>query len=133
MLPHTNTSLLVTYLEANCLLPGTQSGFRRGYSTETAIIRVLSDPLDAVDRDDTAVLVLLDLSVAFDTVDHEILLERLRVTFGVDNAALAWFKSYLTGRRQHVCCGSKCSAFIDVICGVPRVCARANTLYHLHR
>ena len=65
-------------------------------------------------------LVLLDLSAAFDTVDHGILLERLRVTFGVDNSALAWFRSYLAGRRQHVHCGGKCSAPIDVICGVPQ-------------
>jgi len=50
--------------------------------TETATIRVLSDLLDAVDRGDTAALVLLDLTAAIDTVDHEILLERLRVTFG---------------------------------------------------
>jgi len=49
------------------------------------------DLLDAADRDDTAILVLLDLSVEFDTVDHGILLERLQVTFGVDNSALAWF------------------------------------------
>ena len=49
--------------------------------TETATIRVLSDLLDAVDRGDTAALVLLDLTAAIDTVDHEILLERLRVTF----------------------------------------------------
>ena len=48
-----------------------------GYSTETAITWILSDLLDAVDRDDTAMLVLLDLSAAFDTVDHGILLERL--------------------------------------------------------
>ena len=68
---------LVTYLDANCLLPSTQSGFRRGYSTETAITRVLSDLLDVVDRDDIVMLVLLDLTAAFDTVDHCILLERL--------------------------------------------------------
>jgi len=110
----------VTYLDANCLLPSTQSGFRRGYSTETATIRVLSDLLDAVDRDDTAMLVLLDLSAAFDTVDHGILLERLQVTFGVDNSALGWFRSYLAGRRQHVRCGGKRSALSDVICGVPQ-------------
>jgi len=94
---------LVTYLDANRLLPSTQSDFRRGRSTETtAIIHVLSDLLDAVDRDDTAMLVLLDLSATFDTVDHGILLERLRVTFGVDDLALDWFRSYLASRRQHV-------------------------------
>ena len=111
---------LVAYLETNHLLPTTQSGYRRGHSTETATIRVLSDLLDAVDRGDTAALVLLDLTAAFDTVDHEILLKRLRVTFGVDNSALAWFQSYLAGRKQHVRCGGKCSILIDIICGVPQ-------------
>ena len=59
--------------------------------TETATIRVLSDLLDAVDRGDTAALVLLDLTAAINTVDHEILLERLRVTFGEQSL----FQSYL--------------------------------------
>jgi len=89
---------LVTYLDANCLLPSTQSGMRQGYSTETVTICVMLDFLDAVNRDDTAMFVLLDLSAAFDTVDYGILLERLQVTFGVDNSALAWFRSYLAGR-----------------------------------
>jgi len=52
------------------------------------------------------VLVLLDRTAAFDTVDHEILRKRLRVTCGVDSAALAWFRSYLVGRRRHVRCGA---------------------------
>jgi len=71
-------------------------------------------------------------SAAFDTVDHGILLERLRVTFGVDNSALSWFRSYLAGRQQHVRCSGKCSALTDVICGVPRVGPLAGTLYSLH-
>jgi len=89
MLEHLVARQFITYLDANHLLFSTQSGFRRGHSTETAIVDVLSDLLDAVDRDDTAMLVLLDLSAAFDTVDHGILLERLRVTFGVNNLALS--------------------------------------------
>ena len=64
---------LLAYLDNHHLLPTTPSGFRRGFSTETATIRVLSDLPDAVDRGDTAALILLDLSAAFDTVDHEIL------------------------------------------------------------
>ena len=95
------------YLDTHRLLPATQSGFRRGYFIETATIRVLSDLLDAVDRGDTASLVLLDLTAAFDTVDHEILLNRLGVTFGVDSIALSWFSSYLAGRKQHVRCGAR--------------------------
>ena len=61
------------------------------FLSETAIIRVLSDLPDVIDHNDTAMLVLLDLSTAFGTVDHGILLERLQVTFDVDNSALAWF------------------------------------------
>ena len=77
------------------------------------------DLLDAVDRGDTAALVLLDLTAAFDTVDHEILQEILRVSFGVVSLALSWFRSYLIGRRQHVCCRDNCSPTVDVVCGVP--------------
>ena len=65
---------LLAYLTSADLLPPLQSGFRPGHSTETAVLRVLSDILLAVDRGDFAALVLLDLSAAFDTVDHAILL-----------------------------------------------------------
>ena len=71
---------LMKYLTSADLLPPLQSGFRPGYSTEITVLRVLSDILQDVDRGDLAALVLLDLSAAFDTVDHEILLQRLRVT-----------------------------------------------------
>jgi len=62
------------YLSLADLLPPLQSGFRQGHSTETAVLRVLSDIPQAVDRGDLATLVLLDLSAAFDTVDHSIVL-----------------------------------------------------------
>ena len=64
------------------------------------VTRVLSDLLQAVDSGDVAALVLLDLSAAFDTVDHAILCRRLRLSFGLDGSALAWFQSYLR-RRVH--------------------------------
>ena len=65
------------------MLPSVQSGFRPGHSTETAVLKVLSDILAAVDHKDIAALVLLDLSVAFDMVDHNILLESIGWTFGI--------------------------------------------------
>jgi len=68
---------LKTYLQSSGLLPSLQSGFRPGHSTETAVLRVLSDLLQAVDSGDVAALVLLDLSAAFDTLDHAILCRRL--------------------------------------------------------
>ena len=84
------------------LLPPLQSGFRPAHLIETAILRVLSDILLAVDRGDFAALTLLDLSAAFDTVDHNILLKRLQTSFGMDDAVLGWFRSYPTGRTQYV-------------------------------
>ena len=62
---------ILNYLTSADLLPSLQSGFRAGHSTETAVLRVLSDILHAVDCGDVAALVLLDLSAAFDTVDHD--------------------------------------------------------------
>jgi len=56
----------------------------------------------AVDQGDFAALTLLDLSAAFDTVDHDILIEWLQTSFGVDGCALKWFQSYLLGRTQYV-------------------------------
>jgi len=90
------------YLLSADLLPPLQFGFRRGHSTQTAVLQVLSDILQAVNRGNSAALVLLDLSTAFDTVDHEILLQRLRVTFSIHDTVHRWFQSYLLGRTQYV-------------------------------
>ena len=84
------------------LLPRVQSGYRSNHSIETAVLKVLSDILLAIDAGDLSALVLLDLSAAFDTVDHNILLRRLHSSYGVDGAVLQWFRSYLVDRRQHV-------------------------------
>ena len=70
-----------------------QSAYRSGHSTETALVRVFNDLLLSVDRDNCSALVLLDLSAAFDTVDHQMLLDRLFNQFGVSDGALDWFKS----------------------------------------
>ena len=68
--------------------------YRVHHSTETAVLKVLSDILLAVDNGDLSVLALLDLSAALDTVDHDILLTRLRVSYGVGGPVLEWFRSW---------------------------------------
>src|SRR6218665_580478 len=73
---------MTSYLETNNLLPGIQSGFRKGHSTETLLLRLLSDVYAAIDSSQLTLLALFDVSAAFDTVDHEILLNRLNVSFG---------------------------------------------------
>ena len=101
------------------LLPPLQSGFRSGHSTEIAVLRILTDILLSVDRGDFATLVLLDLSAAFDTVDYDILLQRLETSFGVTGTALSWFQTYLSGRTQCVSGATRSSA-IPLVCGIPR-------------
>ena len=83
----------------------------------TAVLRVMSD-IQAVDRGDVTALVLLDLSAAFDTVDHKVLLHRLSETFGVTDVAHMWFRSYLSGRTQYVRCGLSRSSTTYRVCGV---------------
>jgi len=111
---------LIDYLTASGLLPDLQSAYRANHSTETAVLKVLADILRAVDSGDLAVLTLLDLSAAFDTVDHVTLLRRLRESYGIQGNVLSWFTSYLGGRSQHVRRGRSRSSPTDVLCGVPQ-------------
>ena len=89
---------LLNYLNAAKLLPELQSAYRANHSTETAMLKVLADNLRAVDIGDLAALTLLDLLAAYDTVDHAILLRRLRESYGLQDNVLHWFASYLGGR-----------------------------------
>ena len=73
----------------------------------------------AVDRGNFAALALLDLSAAFDTVDYNILLQRLQTSYGVNGSALQWFRSYLVGRTQRVRRGATISSAVHLVCGVP--------------
>ena len=79
-----------------------QSAYKAGHSTETALLKVNTDILSAINNNEVVCLVLLDLSAAFDTISHQILLNRLKYHFGVDGTVLNWLKSYLTGRCQKV-------------------------------
>ena len=84
---------LNSFLNVNGLLDRFQSGFRKHHSTETALIKVLNDIYLNTEAGKTSVLVLLDLSSAFDTVDHKILLDRLENWVGLSGPVLSWFRS----------------------------------------
>ena len=92
---------LVIYLEGSRLLPKFQSGFRSGHSTETALQKVLSDILTAADSGRVSILGLLDISAAFDTVDHTILFKRLKSAYGFSGTVLSRVCLFLTD-REHV-------------------------------
>ncbi|XP_048031480.1 uncharacterized protein LOC125258536 [Megalobrama amblycephala] len=86
---------LSTYLTQNNLLDDHQSGFKSGHSTETALLSVTEALRLARATSKSSVLILLDLSAAFDTVNHQILLSTLK-SKGISGTALQWFKSYLS-------------------------------------
>ncbi|XP_070582622.1 LOW QUALITY PROTEIN: uncharacterized protein [Erythrolamprus reginae] len=116
--------------EADYLGPQ-QSGFRPGYSTETALVALMDDLWRARDRGLSSVLVLLDLSAAFDTIDHGILLRRLE-GLGVGGTVLQWFSSYLSGRSQSVLVGGQRSTPRFLPCGVPQGSVLSPLLFNIY-
>ena len=90
-------SRLLDHMVENELLESFQSAHRAGHSTETALLRVHHDIVNAVDQKKGVFLVLLDLSAVFDTVDHDILLDFLRDYIGLDGSVLDLVRSYLSG------------------------------------
>jgi len=102
------------------LFPTHQSANRSCHSTETAIVNILGAILQAVDSGKVCALVLLDLSAAFDTVDHSILLTVLKERFGVQKGVFDWFSSYLQGRTQCISASIGRSELLELTCGVPQ-------------
>jgi len=102
------------------LLPPIQSSFWDHHSSETALLSLLSQIYMAIDHSHLSLLVLFDISSAFDMVDHEILLQRFQLSCGMSNSPLLWFKSYLSGRSQMVILGDSRSKWARVRLGVPQ-------------
>ena len=93
---------LEAHMNNNSLYDPLQSAYRKYHSTETAMIIVHHDITTMLDNGSITALIMLDLSAAFDTIDHAILLKRLNYSFGITGTAHKWFESYLTGRTQSV-------------------------------
>jgi len=123
---------LTAYLDRHGLLPKLQSGFRKHHSTETAILKVISDIMAATDKGNVTLLGLLDMSAAFDTVDHDILLQRLEASYGVTGSALAWLTSFLRDRTQLIVFGGAGSKTSSVTSGVPQGSALGPLLFILY-
>jgi len=90
------------HIAENDLLPRFQFAYRKRHSTETAMLRVWSDILTAADQRHVTLLGLLAMSAAFDCVDHDLLIQRLQLGFGLTGAVLEWICSFLQGRTQQV-------------------------------
>ena len=115
-----NVTYCFRHLDHNNLWHTFQSAYRPKHSTETALLCVLNDLLAASDSGSIAILTLLDLSAAFDTIDHSILLTRIDSTFGIRDLALSIFRSYLQDRTQAVTVNGIKSSPSLLTCGVPQ-------------
>ena len=96
------------------------SAYRQFHSTETEVLKVYNDLLLAADSGQVLALCLLDLTAAFDTVDHDLLVLRLERQFGPRGVILQWFISYLSDRSFRVVLGSNSSFVVHLLCSVPQ-------------
>ena len=111
---------LENHLTQNSLHEEHQSAYRKFHSTETALLKVQNDILNSLDQNDVTILLILDLSAAFDTIDHETLLNRLEHQFGVAGKPLDFVNSYLQDRYQTVTIDGKLSKPVLMEYSVPQ-------------
>jgi hypothetical protein len=123
---------LTSHLATNNLFNINQSAYKKFHSTETALLSVQNDLLISMDKGLTSALLLLDLSAAFDTVDHSILLHRLENWFGISQTALSWFKSFLSDRSQSVRTSHSTSTPAALSFGVPQGSVLGPILFSLY-
>lgn len=113
-------SRVVSHVEQAPCYNRFQSAYRRNHSTETALLRMLNDAYCTADNKARTLLIQLDLSAAFDTIDHSTLLRRLENTFGLSGSVISWVQSYVTGRSQFVRVGQEQSEAVPCEYGVPQ-------------
>ena len=119
------------FLQCNKLLDNHQSAYRANHSIETALLKVESDILTAMDHGRVVALVLLDLSAAFDTVDHCILIARMK-HLGFDAVVLQWFISYLSNRYQSTKIQNESSMPSELKFGVPQGSVLGPALFSIY-
>ena len=109
----------LSYLNKNNTLTDQQYGFREKHSTYQAIINLIDQISAELENKNFTIGIFIDLSKAFDTLDHEILLDKLNC-YGIRGLANSWFQSYLSNRKQFVDIDGTKSNMANISCGVPQ-------------
>lgn len=122
---------LSAFFESHDLRHPSQTGFRPRQGTETALLAVVVEARKILDSGGSSAIILLDLSAAFDTVNHQILVHRLR-NIGVSGLALSWLQSFLEGRSFQVFEDNITSDPLPLQCGVPQGSSLSSTLFNVH-
>ncbi len=124
---------LCPFLQKKDLCEEFQSGFRPHHSTETALVKITNEFLLASDQGCISLLVLLDLSAAFDTIDHDILIDRLQIYMGIQGQALRWFRSYLSDRYHFFLFKwGVISIITSKVWSTTRICPRSSAIFNIH-
>ena len=122
---------LYAYFQNNNLFSPNQYGFRSNHSTELTCLEIVDRIVQHLDNKKTPINIYLDLSKAFDTINHPILINKLNF-YGINGKALDVFKSYLRNRAQFVEFDHFQSDILDISTGVPRkFCARTSFIFNL--
>ena len=111
---------ILKHILDNNIVDSFQSAYRAGHSCETALLRVYNDIVTTVGKDNGSFLVLLDLSAAFDTIDHDNLFYILEKYVGIGGSALRLIRSSFCDRTQRVQIDGIMSDFASLLCGVPQ-------------
>ena len=108
------------HISKNKLDDKKQSAYKKFHSTETLLMKIHDDVMQSMGKGEVSILVLLDLSAAFDTIDHTILIQRLKDRYNIHGRALEWFKSYLSQRSQAITVNDTISDKTYMKYGVPQ-------------
>jgi retron-type reverse transcriptase len=110
---------MIAFVDKHNLLSENQYGFRNKRSTCAALIELIDQITNSIDKNKTTIGIFIDLRKAFDTINHELLLKKLD-TYGIRGIVNGWVKSYLSNRDQYVKYNGTNSDKLEVLCGVPQ-------------